>query len=34
MAEKGELLMALEQIEKDKKIRKEDILTVIENALV
>lgn len=34
MAEKGELLMALEQIEKDKKIRKEDILAVIENALV
>ncbi|MDR3275440.1 MAG: transcription termination factor NusA [Endomicrobium sp.] len=34
MAEKGELLMALEQIEKDKKIKKEDILTVIENALV
>lgn len=34
MAEKSELLMALEQIEKDKKVRKEDILTVIENALV
>ena len=34
MAEKGELLMALEQIEKDKKIKKEDILSVIENALV
>ncbi len=34
MAEKGELIMALEQIEKDKKIKKEDILTVIENALV
>ncbi|MDR2425963.1 MAG: transcription termination factor NusA [Endomicrobium sp.] len=34
MAEKGELLMALEQIEKDKKIRKEDILSVIENALI
>ncbi|MDR3256817.1 MAG: transcription termination factor NusA [Endomicrobium sp.] len=34
MAEKGELLVALEQIEKDKKIRKEDILAVIENALV
>ncbi|MDR0978211.1 MAG: transcription termination factor NusA [Endomicrobium sp.] len=34
MAEKGELLMALEQIEKDKKIKKEDILAVIENALV
>ncbi len=34
MSEKSELMMALEQIEKDKKIRKEDILTVIENALV
>ena len=34
MSEKSELLMALEQIEKDKKIRKEDILAVIENALV
>ncbi|MCL2144390.1 MAG: transcription termination factor NusA [Endomicrobia bacterium] len=34
MAEKGELLMALEQIEKDKKIKKEDILSVIENALM
>jgi N utilization substance protein A len=34
MSEKGELLMVLEQIEKDKKIKKEDILTVIENALV
>ncbi|MDR1474480.1 MAG: transcription termination factor NusA [Endomicrobium sp.] len=34
MAEKGELLIALEQIEKDKKIKKEDILSVIENALV
>jgi N utilization substance protein A len=34
MAEKGELLIALEQIEKDKKIKKEDILAVIENALV
>jgi N utilization substance protein A len=34
MAEKGELLIALEQIEKNKKIKKEDILTVIENALV
>jgi N utilization substance protein A len=33
MSEKGELLMALEQIEKDKKIKKEDILVVIENAL-
>ncbi|MDR3330930.1 MAG: transcription termination factor NusA [Endomicrobium sp.] len=34
MAEKCELLIALEQIEKDKKIKKEDILIVIENALV
>jgi N utilization substance protein A len=34
MAEKGELLIALEQIEKDKKIKKEDVLAVIENALV
>ena len=34
MSEKGELLIALEQIEKDKKIKKEDILAVIENALV
>jgi N utilization substance protein A len=34
MAEKSELLIALEQIEKDKKIKKEDILAVIENALV
>lgn len=34
MSEKSELLMALEQIEKDKKIKKEDILSVIENALV
>ncbi|MDR0618028.1 MAG: transcription termination factor NusA [Endomicrobium sp.] len=34
MGEKTELLLALEQIEKDKKIKKEDILTVIENALV
>ncbi|MDR0723736.1 MAG: transcription termination factor NusA [Endomicrobium sp.] len=34
MSEKTELLMALEQIEKDKKIKKEDILNVIENALV
>ncbi|GHT71094.1 transcription termination/antitermination protein NusA [Endomicrobiia bacterium] len=34
MAEKGELSRALEQIEKDKKIKKEDILAVIENALV
>ena len=34
MSEKSELLLALEQIEKDKKIKKEDILAVIENALV
>jgi N utilization substance protein A len=34
VSEKTELLMALEQIEKDKKIKKEDILNVIENALV
>ncbi|MDR1926822.1 MAG: transcription termination factor NusA [Endomicrobium sp.] len=34
MAEKGELLIALEQIEKDKKIKREDILAVIENALI
>ncbi|MDR1522597.1 MAG: transcription termination factor NusA [Endomicrobium sp.] len=34
MSEKSELLMVLEQIEKDKKIKKEDILAVIENALV
>jgi N utilization substance protein A len=34
MSENGELLMALEQIEKDKKIKKEDILVVIENALI
>jgi N utilization substance protein A len=34
MAEKSELLIALEQIEKDRKIKKEDILVVIENALV
>jgi N utilization substance protein A len=34
MPEKGELLRVLEQIEKDKKIKKEDILNVIENALV
>ncbi|MDR3071497.1 MAG: transcription termination factor NusA [Endomicrobium sp.] len=34
MTEKGKLLMALEQIEKDKKIKKQDILTVVENALV
>jgi N utilization substance protein A len=34
VSEKPELLMALEQIEKDKKIKKEEILNVIENALV
>jgi N utilization substance protein A len=34
MMEKSELLIALEQIEKDKKIKKEDILTVIKNALI
>ncbi|MDR3125221.1 MAG: transcription termination factor NusA [Endomicrobium sp.] len=34
MGETTELLMALEQIEKDKNIKKEDILVVIENALV
>jgi N utilization substance protein A len=34
MSEKSELMMALEQIEKDKGIRKEEILNVIENALV
>jgi N utilization substance protein A len=34
MSEKSELLIVLEQIEKDKKIKKEDILTVVENALV
>jgi len=34
MGEKGEVLMALEQIEKDKKLKKEDILTIIESALV
>ncbi|MDR1122900.1 MAG: transcription termination factor NusA [Endomicrobium sp.] len=33
MSERGELLMVLEQIEKDKKIKKEEILAVIENAL-
>ncbi|MGA2090029.1 MAG: transcription termination factor NusA, partial [Endomicrobiales bacterium] len=32
--EKSELVLALEQIEKDKGIKKEDILGVIENALV
>ncbi len=34
MSEKSELLSALEQIEKDKGIKKEEILQVIENALV
>ncbi|OGS03096.1 MAG: hypothetical protein A2204_05095 [Elusimicrobia bacterium RIFOXYA1_FULL_47_7] len=34
MSEKSELLSALEQIEKDKGIKKEEILAVIENALV
>jgi len=34
MSEKSELILALEQIEKDKKIKKEDILAVVENALV
>lgn len=34
MSEKTELLVVLEQIEKDKGIKKEDILHVIENALV
>jgi len=34
MSEKSELLVILEQIEKDKKIKKEDILIVIENALI
>ncbi|MDR1260068.1 MAG: transcription termination factor NusA [Endomicrobium sp.] len=34
MTEKSELFIALEQIEKDKKIKKEDILMVVENALV
>ncbi|MFC1501634.1 transcription termination factor NusA [Elusimicrobiota bacterium] len=34
MSEKTELVMALEQIEKDKGIKKEDILQVIENALI
>ncbi|MDR1400854.1 MAG: transcription termination factor NusA [Endomicrobium sp.] len=34
MAEKGEILIALEQIEKDKKLKREDILTTIESALV
>jgi N utilization substance protein A len=34
MTEKSELLMVLEQIEKDKKIKKEDIIHIIENSLV
>jgi N utilization substance protein A len=34
MSEKSELMLALEQIEKDKGIKKEEILSVIENALV
>jgi transcription termination/antitermination protein NusA len=34
MSEKNELLLALEQIEKDKGIKKEEIIQVIENALV
>ena len=34
MSEKTELVLALEQIEKDKGIKKEEILGVIENALV
>ncbi|MDR1720873.1 MAG: transcription termination factor NusA [Endomicrobium sp.] len=34
MTEKGEILMALEQIEKDKKLKKEDILMTIEGAIV
>ena len=34
MSEKTELVLALEQIEKDKGIKKEEILQVIENALV
>jgi len=34
MSDKSELMLALEQIEKDKKIKKEEILQVIENALV
>ncbi|MBN1823630.1 MAG: transcription termination/antitermination protein NusA [Endomicrobiales bacterium] len=34
MSEKSELILALEQIEKDKGIKREDILHVIENALV
>ncbi|MDR1952050.1 MAG: transcription termination factor NusA [Elusimicrobiota bacterium] len=34
MADKKELLSALEQLEKDKNIKKEDIVSIIENALV
>jgi N utilization substance protein A len=34
MSEKSELMLVLEQIEKDKGIKREDILRVIENALV
>jgi N utilization substance protein A len=34
MSEKSELLNALETIQKEKKIPKEEILHVIENALV
>ncbi|MDR0915302.1 MAG: transcription termination factor NusA [Endomicrobium sp.] len=34
MTEKSELLVILEQIEKDKNIKKEDIVHIIENALV
>ncbi|OGS19093.1 MAG: transcription termination factor NusA [Elusimicrobia bacterium RIFOXYA2_FULL_50_26] len=34
MSEKNELVLALEQIEHDKGIKKEEILTVIENSLV
>ena len=34
MSEKGELLAALETIQREKKISKEDILHVVENALV
>lgn len=34
MSEKSELILALEQIEKDKGIKREDILHVIENALI
>ncbi|MDR2772277.1 MAG: transcription termination factor NusA [Elusimicrobiota bacterium] len=34
MADKKELVMALEQLEKDKNIKKEDIVSIVENALV